>query len=394
MHNAGVIGQFNDSYAPIPDGVARVVQEYAGWLNKSQAPTCVVTTSAPGYRDTDPFPVYRYLSLPTVVRPPYRFGLPWIDLAFWRRMRAMDFRLVHAHCPFAAGQVAMSLARERKITIVASFHTKYQADFERCFPKGVVDWAIRKVVKFYEAADQVWTPGRRIGRTRSARDGYRGKIEIMPNGSDVYLPAIERPRLAADADRELGTKPDEVVFLFVGQMVLEKNIRLLIESMGHLRREGLKSRLFFVGDGYARREMEDLVREQQLGELVRFLGVVQDRDRMKRLYARATLFLFPSQYDTGSLAMREAAGSGVPSLLVTPSTVAEVVRDGRNGFLAANDAESYAARIREIVARPALVARCGEEAQETIYRSWKKIVADVGARYDEILHAGHYRAAA
>ena len=27
MRNAGIIGQFNDSYAPIPDGVARVVRE-------------------------------------------------------------------------------------------------------------------------------------------------------------------------------------------------------------------------------------------------------------------------------------------------------------------------------------------------------------------------------
>ena len=140
--------------------------------------------------------------------------------------------------------------------------------------------------------------------------------------------------------------------------------------------------------------MEQLVRTHQLQEQVRFLGVVQDRERMKRLYARTTLFLFPSQYDTGSLAMREAAGCGVPSLLVTPSTVAEVVRDGRNGFLAANNAEAYAARIREILARPTLLARCGEEAQETIYRSWKRIVMDVAARYNEILHTAQYRVAA
>ncbi len=393
MLNPSVIGQFNDSYAPIPDGVARVVREYAAWLNENHAPACVVTTSAPGYHDSDPFPVHRYLSVPTVVRPPYRFGLPWIDFAFWRRMRAIDFRLVHAHCPFAAGQVAMTIARQRKIPLVASFHTKYRADFERCFPDPIVDWAIRKIVRFFEAADYVWTPGEGSAETLRSY-GYRGKIDIMPNGSDVYLPAIERPRLAAEADRELGTKPDENVFLFVGQMVLEKNIRLLVEAMDHLRRDGLKNRLFFVGGGYALREMEDLVRERQLGEHVRFLGVVHDRERMKRLYARTTLFLFPSQYDTGSLAMREAAGCGVPSLLVTPSTVAEVVRDGRNGFLAANDAESYAARIREILARPAVLARCGEEAQETIYRSWKRIAADVAARYDDILHVGGYRAAA
>ncbi len=393
MKKAAIIGQFNDSYAPIPDGVARVVREYTRWLNESGLPSCVVTTTAPGYQDTDPFPVYRYLSVPTVIRNPYRFGLPWVDFSFWRRMRSIDFRLVHAHCPFAAGQVAMKIARERKIPLVASFHTKYRADLERCLPERLVDWAIRKIVGFYEAADWVWTPGEGSAETLRSY-GYRGKIGVMPNGSDVYLPAIERPRLSADADRELGTKPGENVFLFVGQMVLEKNIRLLIESMGHLRRAGVKGQLFFVGDGYARREMEELVRAQQLGEQVRFLGVVQDRERMKRLYARTTLFLFPSQYDTGSLAMREAAGCGVPSLLVTPSTVAEVVKDGRNGFLAANNAEAYAARIRDILARPTVLARCGEEAQETIYRSWKRIVVDVAARYHDMLQGGQYRAAA
>ena len=76
----------------------------------------------------------------------------------------------------------------------------------------------------------------------------------------MFLPAIERPRLSADADRELGMRPDENVFLFVGQLVLE-DVRRLIEAMDHLRRLGLRTVCSSSGAATLhRQELENLVR--------------------------------------------------------------------------------------------------------------------------------------
>ena len=58
------------------DGVTVTVRNYAAWLDCMMGPTCVVTPRVPGYVDDEPFPVIRFLSMPTLVRPPYRVGPP------------------------------------------------------------------------------------------------------------------------------------------------------------------------------------------------------------------------------------------------------------------------------------------------------------------------------
>jgi len=75
-------GLFNDGYMPIIDGVTLTVRNYAYWLKKKLGPTYVITPFVPNYKDIDPFPVIRFLSVPTVVRPPYRIGFPNFDLRF------------------------------------------------------------------------------------------------------------------------------------------------------------------------------------------------------------------------------------------------------------------------------------------------------------------------
>jgi glycosyltransferase involved in cell wall biosynthesis len=386
------VGEFNDSYRPIADGVAMVVENYSHWLGQAGWRPHVVTPSFPGFHDDAAFPVHRFFSLPTFVRPPYRIGLPQVDFGIRRELKQVPFSLVHAHCPFAAGQLAATIARERNIPLIATFHTKYRDDFERLLKfKPLVDAIIKRVVQFYETADQVWTPG--PGTVETLREyGFRGPVEVVPNGSDLAVDDRQRQVLAKAADATLGTAPDETVFLFVGQITLEKNLAILIEAMAELHKQNVPFKLFLVGEGYARHQLEALAAERGLAERVRFLGLVTDRERLAQLYARATLFLFPSQYDTGSLAMREAAGCGTPSVLVTPSTVAEVVRDGQNGFLAPNDACKYAERIRTLLADPATIDWAGRGARRSIYRSWQQIAEEVAARYRDVLAAHRRRA--
>jgi hypothetical protein len=44
-----IIGQFTDSFPPIADGVARVVQNYALWQHKDGDTCYVITPGVPGY---------------------------------------------------------------------------------------------------------------------------------------------------------------------------------------------------------------------------------------------------------------------------------------------------------------------------------------------------------
>ena len=87
------VGLFVDSFTPILDGVTTTVRNYAYWLGRFMGPTCVVTPRVPGAVDEDCFSVIRFLSLPTVVRPPYRVGLPRLDPRLDSILRSRDFSI-------------------------------------------------------------------------------------------------------------------------------------------------------------------------------------------------------------------------------------------------------------------------------------------------------------
>ncbi len=131
LYENSVIGIFNDSYPPVMDGVAIAAKNYAYWLNYQHYASCVVPPKTPSYQNDEPFPVYRYASVPLLLRKPYRLGIPEININFKEKLDHIPFGLLHAHCPFTSGQIALRIAKERNIPLVATFHSKYRDDFAR-----------------------------------------------------------------------------------------------------------------------------------------------------------------------------------------------------------------------------------------------------------------------
>ena len=91
-----MIGLFNDNFPPVLDGVALTVQNYAYWLTKKGQDVSVITPYAPKSKEVikaAEYPIYRYSSVPIPFRHPYRYGLPYISLAFWLKCRFFDFMM-------------------------------------------------------------------------------------------------------------------------------------------------------------------------------------------------------------------------------------------------------------------------------------------------------------
>lgn len=390
MHQQLVTGQFNDSFAPITDGVAIAVENYARWLCRTLGPAYVITPRGPDPPDGYPFQVVRFFSVPAPRFSPYRLGFYELDPLFRDTLRLIPFDLVHAHCPFSSGRVARHVARQRQVPLVATFHTKYRENLERVLnQRDVTKVVLRYIVDFYAGADQVWVPNQATGLT--LRDyGFRGDLVVVPNGSDLETPETERAQLAGEADRALGLPTSEPVLLFVGQHVWEKNVAFLIHALATLRDSGRPFTMLFVGDGYARAEMEQLVAQHSLGDRVRFLGLVRDREALRRLYCRADLFLFPSLYDNAPLAVREAASCGTPSVLIAGCSAADGMTDGSNGFLAEHSVASYAGTVGALLDDDARRQHAALGARQTLFRPWRDIVDEVQWHYRELVthHAG------
>lgn len=380
------IGIFNDSYPPVMDGVAVAAYNYAYWLSYKGEDVKVITPKAPK-RDLKPlnanFELLSYASLPLVSRKPYRFGLPYIDVNFLNKLFLKSrFKIVHAHCPFSSGQMALYTARAQKVPLVATFHSKYRDDFERALKsKKAAELMLKTTMPFFDKADEVWIPQASVEET-IREYGFKGKVEVVPNGTDLTLDTpIEAVK--SEARRRLGVADGELVCLFVGQHIWEKNTALIIQALELIK--DLPFRMFFVGTGYAADEMKQMVKERKLDDKVIFKGSIYDREALKDHYAAADLFLFPSLYDNAPLVVREAAALHTPSVVAAGSTTSEIVVDNQNGFLIENTAKSLAEKIRFLSQNNSLIASVGENASRTIARSWENIVDEVLDRYKHII---------
>jgi len=378
------VGLFNDSFTPIVDGVTLTVRNYAYWLNKTLGPACVVAPSAPSHREVEGFPVLRFFSIPTFVHPPYRIGLPRLDVKLRGLLNRRDFSIVHAHSPFGAGRVALRIARSSGVPIVATFHSKFRDNLRLAIPfDRLVEYQMRRIVEFYSSVDQVWVPQESVAQTLREY-GYRGRFEIVENGID-YVPPQDLAPLRERGGRLLGAAAGELVGLFVGQHILEKNLEFLARSLPAIMAAAPEFRMAFVGDGYARSRLEALVARLGVGGRARFYGHVDDRESLAAIYARGDLFLLPSRWDNAPLVIREAAAFDTPSVLLRGSTAAEVIRDGVNGFLADEDEGSFAARVAQILKDRRALERAGLEARRTLCRTWESVVREVRERYLDML---------
>jgi len=376
------IALFNDCFPPVMDGVSVCVYNYAFWMQKMVGGVSVITPNVPGadFRKHD-FEVMDYFSVPVPFRHPYVTGIAEIDPSFLNKLLKRRYKIVHAHCPFGSGLAAQHVAKIQGIPFVATFHSKYRDDFSRVIPsKSMVDFLIRQIISFYSKADQVWVPQASVEDV-IREYGYTGHVEVVDNGCDLCADYPEK--YFVEARQSLGIKPDEFVLLFVGQHIWEKNVRFIIDALDALKDR--QFRMFFVGTGYAADAMCELVSQKCLDSQVTFVGNITQREEIKKYYAAADLFLFPSLYDNAPLVVKEAAALHTPSVMIKGSTASAVLSDGENGFLIDNDLASFDKMLCALLDDPARVHRAGVQASRTIVRSWEDIVGEVLDRYNALI---------
>lgn len=387
----GIYGLFNDSFPPILDGVTLCVENYAHWFRERGLPVCVVTPWNPQSVEK-PYDVMRYFSLPIQSRAPYRYGYPKADPLIWHKVRNTNFRILHAHCPFSSGRLAVYAKKKQGVPLVGTFHSKYRSDLQHSFRH--VPWMVgiimRKILDFFNACDEVWIPQADVEDT--VREyGYRGPLTVVENGNDFAdVMGVNPAEYKLAARRRVGFDDNEIALLFVGQHIWEKGIGEILDALKILndnkeRYGDVKFRMNFIGNGYAAEEMQRRIAGYGLGGEVKLNGIIRERDRLSDFYAASDMFLFPSPYDNAPLVVREAAAMGTPAVLLAGSTASEVVSDNVNGFLVDGNPANMAALIADVARNRGRLDAVASGARSTLVRSWEDVTAEVVDRYESLI---------
>jgi methylenetetrahydrofolate dehydrogenase (NADP+)/methenyltetrahydrofolate cyclohydrolase len=378
------IGIFIDTYFPMIDGVIMAVDNYAKYLSKHADVTVFTTTVNRDFEDHYPYRIVRCRSLP-LRSEDYVVPAPNLDPEFWSELMHAELDIVHVHSPFAVGMAGKRYAKRRGIPMVATMHSQFQVDFRRTLKmEALVKLAMEEIMRVFNSADEVWVPNADAARVFMEYGGMRRPI-VHPNATDL-LPVPDAAASSGRVNARFGLREDEIVLLFVGRLVAQKNILFIADAAAELKKRGFGPfKLLFVGSGPDEEALRGHVAELGIGDSVVLCGRISDRAELADLYARADLFVFPSLYDVNSLVQIEAASQKTPTLFLSGAVTAATGTDGIDCYFSENAPESFAAKIVEIFGDREKYGDVCEGAFRNLYRSWDITIAGILADYRRLI---------
>lgn len=373
---------FIDAFFPNLDGVVMVVDNLAKRLKDK----CNVVVFAP--KDNGLTVKRDYLVVGVKSRYFKKYGysaaiFQAFDSDFKKLLKSLRIDVIHAHSPFFLGAKAKRLHKKRRIPFIMSFHSQYKKDiYKSTGSKLLTKIVLAKLMSVFNGADETWTMHNKSAETLKEY-GYKGKIALMPNATDYVYP--ENAEEIIQTMREKYGIKDERVFLFVGRLVLQKNILFIIDVLAALREKGLNFKMFFVGDGPDRATLEKKIKDYNLEDRVTLIGNVSDKEIIKSFYLTADLVLFPSKYDVSSIIQLEAAAMKTPCAFIQGSVTSFTVKDKVNGLILPDDANEFADGVYDFVIDDDYKRSLSENAHRDLYVTWDEIVDKSLSAYKTIV---------
>jgi glycosyltransferase involved in cell wall biosynthesis len=151
-------------------------------------------------------------------------------------------------------------------------------------------------------------------------DVAAARIRVIPPGTGLPATSIGREN-GQPRDR-----PPSI--LFVGSIFNRRHVPALIEALPHVSQHHPGARLVIVGDNrtWPRQDLGLIARRAGVAAQVAEAAYVGDRE-LDALYARASAFVFLSEYEGFGLTPLEALARGVPALVLDTPVAREVYGD-------------------------------------------------------------------
>ena len=374
-----------DTYPPQVNGVSVVTAlsvaglRARGWDVQVVAPSYPsILAQGPQHR---PSSEDRTIEIPSVAFPPYpdiRLAAP----AYGRVARAVrEFKpdIVHSATEFMIGRLGQIAAKRAGAIRLSSYHT----DFSRYTEAYGLPWLREPVSqyirRFHARSARVYTPSV-PARSDLVALGLR---DVQVWGCGVDLTSFSPSRRSQPLRAAYGID-DSVVFLHVGRLAAEKGVDKIIRAFNRARAllPAGAARLVIAGSG-----PEETALRALAGPDVLFLGILDRKRALPRLYASADVFLFSSLTETLGLVVLEAMASGLPVIATPAGGVADHLRDDTNGIAYPPfDVDVMASAIVDLTLREDRRRRLAEGARRTaLALDWEAELDRLDESYRSVL---------
>ncbi len=198
-------------------------------------------------------------------------------------------------------------------------------------------------------------------------------IHIMPNGIDLK-------RIA-----DIPPSPDECDIIFVGRLIREKNVDVLLEALGYVRAR-LNVKCHIIGDGPEKERLIGVAAGRGLLSNVRFFGFMGYEEVIARIKS-SKILVMPSTREGFGIIVLEAFACGVPVITVkSPRNAAYELVSEKTGLVVNLDVRelgnAICTLIRDGALREKMAASTKDAAKEF---DWDKIAKQLSCFYEELI---------
>jgi glycosyltransferase involved in cell wall biosynthesis len=350
------------TFPPHIGGMGQVVWDEAKALAERGHEVKVFTLAYPGFSYLNDAPSFKIERLHPFIKSG---DAGWVPQLFFK---LKDFDVVHLHYPFYGGAEWVWLAnlfKRQKYVVTYHMQAAPQSWFKAMvatvydlfFKKAILGWAQKVLVvdqNYFVKFNPAYFPTDQL-------------VELSnPIDTNLFKPSDARAT-------DVGLSPEwenKAILLFVGNLMPVKRLDLLIDAMAQLAippsqggsRGVLDIRLLVVGGGYEEARYKKMVIEKKLSDYVKFVGRIEDKEKLAQYYNVATATVVPSDAESFSLVVVESLACGTPVVASDIPGIQGRIENGKNGFLfKAGSVESLLEQLQKVlVLSPEERSRMGE----------------------------------
>lgn len=198
------------------------------------------------------------------------------------------------------------------------------------------------------------------------------KLHIIPNGVD--LNKFKNIEIDFKFRNKFANENEKVVF-FVGRLVNEKGVHVLIDAIPKIINSYNDVKFVIAGRGPSLESLQEKAQTNGVAHKVVFTGYISDEE-LNKLYICADIAVFPSLYEPFGIVALEGMVANIPVVVSDTGGLGEIVNHGIDGMKSyVGNPNSLADSILELLFSPKLVEEIKLNAKEKVknFYNWDLI---------------------
>ena len=293
------------------------------------------------------------------------------------KIRKFKPDIIHTHTLFGVGWEAVYCSKLFNIPLIGTHHTFFDHYLKYIYMdyKFAKNFSWRYTTIYYNFCDLILSPTNSLAEVLK-KYGVEKPINILPNfiDTDFFRPAPESSR-------------DVKSLIYMGRVSDEKSIDQVIKSVAIVKNKISDIKLNIVGDGPARKSLENLVQKLKLEDNVIFSGFAQGQKLLDFLWG-GSIFITASKSENMPLSVLEAMAVGLPIIGVDALGMPEIVKNDQNGFIIPSDKpEIMAEKILELIENNSLRKEFSLNSRKLAMNySQEKVIKDLERIYQDLIN--------